>query len=176
MKPRSRFQVINSGSLCSLAGRCDNPILPRSLLPSPHRLFKNSWSAFSAGAYTTTFYMMVDIVKACTPTLTRLGWIFHHDGMYARKWPLPLCVHSVEFLVKGNQGTRQLVLSWDSRIQHLLSRIFRIWNRSKIFFKLYFLKCILYCRNRTEPDSTDSGQETVGSQAGVQEGLFKRYL
>ncbi len=28
------------------------------------------------------------------PTLTRLGEFFHHDGMYARKWPLPLCVFS----------------------------------------------------------------------------------
>ncbi len=26
------------------------------------------------------------------PTLTRLGKFFHHDRMYARKWPLPLCV------------------------------------------------------------------------------------
>jgi hypothetical protein len=37
---------------------------------------------------------------ACTPpppTRTSLGKFFkffHHDGMYARKWPLPLCVYS----------------------------------------------------------------------------------
>ncbi len=24
------------------------------------------------------------------PTCTRLGWLYHHDGTYARKWPLPL--------------------------------------------------------------------------------------
>ncbi len=24
------------------------------------------------------------------PTLTRLGWIYHHDEMHARKWPLPV--------------------------------------------------------------------------------------
>ncbi len=32
--------------------------------------------------------------RACTPppTLTRLGRIYHHDGMFARMWPLPLCV------------------------------------------------------------------------------------
>ncbi len=82
-------------------------------------------------------------------------------------------MHSVEFPVKWNQGTRQLVLSWDPRIQHLLSRIFRIWNRSKICLRLFFLKYILYYRNRTEPDSPDSGQETARSQAGMQEGLFK---
>ncbi len=29
------------------------------------------------------------------PTLARLGYFFHHDGMYARKCPLPLCVYSV---------------------------------------------------------------------------------
>jgi hypothetical protein len=35
---------------------------------------------------------------ACTlppPTLKSRGWLFHHDGIYARKWPLPLCVLSV---------------------------------------------------------------------------------
>jgi hypothetical protein len=52
----------------------------------------------SAGAYTTTLSVMVDIVKGgerAPPNLTRLGCFFHHVGMYARKWPLPLCVHSV---------------------------------------------------------------------------------
>jgi hypothetical protein len=39
MGPRNRFQGMNSASLCSLAGRYDNP-----LLPSPHSLFKNSSS------------------------------------------------------------------------------------------------------------------------------------
>ncbi len=37
---------------------------------------------------------MVDRSKGgghAPPTLTRLGWFYHHDGMYARKWPLPLC-------------------------------------------------------------------------------------
>ncbi len=27
-----------------------------------------------------------------SPPLTRLGKFFHHDGMYARQWSLPLCV------------------------------------------------------------------------------------
>ncbi len=38
---------------------------------------------------------MVDRVKGegvHPPTLTRLGLFYHHDGMYARKWPLPLSV------------------------------------------------------------------------------------
>ncbi len=34
----------------------------------------------------------VEYVRA-PPTLTRLGWFYHHDGMYARKWPLLLCVY-----------------------------------------------------------------------------------
>ncbi len=29
------------------------------------------------------------------PTLTSLGRFSHRNGMYARKWPLPLCLHSV---------------------------------------------------------------------------------
>ncbi len=33
MEPRNRFQGINSASLCSLAGRYDNPILTRCLAP-----------------------------------------------------------------------------------------------------------------------------------------------
>jgi hypothetical protein len=33
MEPRNRFQGINSASLCSLAGRYDNPIPPRCLAP-----------------------------------------------------------------------------------------------------------------------------------------------
>jgi hypothetical protein len=33
MKPRNRFQGINSTSLCSLAGRYDNPIPTRCLTP-----------------------------------------------------------------------------------------------------------------------------------------------
>jgi hypothetical protein len=32
-RPRSRFQGMNSASLCSLAGRYDNPIPPRFLAP-----------------------------------------------------------------------------------------------------------------------------------------------
>jgi hypothetical protein len=52
-----------------------------------------SVSVLSAGADTTTLYMMVDIVKGdghVPPTLTRLGGFFHRhrDGMYARKWLL----------------------------------------------------------------------------------------
>jgi hypothetical protein len=45
----------------------------------------------------------------------------------------------------------------------------------KYFFNYIFLN-VLYYRDRTEPDSSDSGQETARSQAGMQEGLFKRYL
>jgi hypothetical protein len=38
------FQGTDSVSLCSLAGRYDNPIPARFQAPSPHRLFKNSSS------------------------------------------------------------------------------------------------------------------------------------
>ncbi len=33
MEPRNRFQALNSASLCSLAGRYDNPIPPQFLFP-----------------------------------------------------------------------------------------------------------------------------------------------
>ncbi len=39
---------------------------------------------------------MVDIVLGdgrAPPTSTSLGWFYPHDGMYARKWPLPVWVH-----------------------------------------------------------------------------------
>ncbi len=55
-------------------------------------------SALSAGACTTTLLVMVDRVKGggrARPTLTRLGCIYHHDGMYARKWTLPDYLHSL---------------------------------------------------------------------------------
>ncbi len=62
MEPRNRCQGINSASLCSMAGRYDNPIPTRCLapidfffsvwqpssysVPCPHRLFKNSSTGF----------------------------------------------------------------------------------------------------------------------------------
>jgi hypothetical protein len=48
--------------------------------------------ALSAGAHTTTLYVMLDIVKEGerAPPLTSLSLFFHHDCMYARKWPLSL--------------------------------------------------------------------------------------
>ncbi len=41
---------------------------------------------------------MVSRVKGAgraPPTLTSQGWFFHHDGIYARNWTLPLCAYSV---------------------------------------------------------------------------------
>ncbi len=61
-------------------------------------MYSTLWSALSPEVYTTTLYVMVGRVKGggrATPTLTWLGWFYHHDRMYARKWPLPLCVYSV---------------------------------------------------------------------------------
>ncbi len=69
-------------------------------------------STLSAGAYTTALYVMimVDIVKGGgrrPPPPSRLGWFFHHDGMYAaRKWPLPLCVCTLW----AKQRTRQQLI------------------------------------------------------------------
>jgi hypothetical protein len=39
-----------------------------------------------------------------------LGLFFHHDGMYARKWSLPLCVYSVgETQREAKRGTGHAV-------------------------------------------------------------------
>ncbi len=57
-----------------------------------------SVSAHSAGAYSATLYMMVNIVKGggrASPTLTSLGLFFHRDEMYAKNRQSPLCVYSV---------------------------------------------------------------------------------
>jgi hypothetical protein len=62
-----------------------------------------SWSV----AYTTTPYVMVpyvDTVKGGgrAPPLS-LGWadFLHHNRMYTRMWPLPLCVHFVDSANSG---------------------------------------------------------------------------
>jgi hypothetical protein len=48
---------------------------------------EGSVSAVSAREYTATSYVMVDIVKGGgrAPTVSSLGYFFHHDGMYARR-------------------------------------------------------------------------------------------
>ena len=53
-----------------------------------------SVSAHSAGEYTATLLVMVNVIKGggrAPPTLTSLGYFYHHDGMYARKQRLLLC-------------------------------------------------------------------------------------
>jgi hypothetical protein len=51
----------------------------------------NSVSALSSGAYTTTLLVMVDRLKGGRRApRPRLGWIYHHDGVYDRKWTLPV--------------------------------------------------------------------------------------
>jgi len=52
-----------------------------------------SWSVHHSPQF---LYVMVDLDSS------ERGWawtphpdFFHHNGIYARKWPLPLCVHSV---------------------------------------------------------------------------------
>ncbi len=61
---------------------------------------RRSVSALSTGVYryNTTLLVMVDRVKdegCAPPTLTRLGWYYHDDGMYARKWPLLVSLYSL---------------------------------------------------------------------------------
>jgi hypothetical protein len=70
-----------------------------------------------------TSYVMVSMVSVvkgggrAPPTLTSLDKFFHHDGMHARKRPLPLCVYSV-----GASIFTPLVRT--ERPPHLLAPIF----------------------------------------------------
>jgi hypothetical protein len=64
------------------------------------------------------------------PTLTRLGWIYHHDGLYARKWLLPVFLYS---LVCG-RGQCQL-----QNVETLKG----VWHK---IFNLWFLSCISFPR------------------------------
>jgi hypothetical protein len=49
-----------------------------------------SVSALLAGAYTTTLLVMVKGGGRAPPAFARLGRSYRHDGMKARKWPLPI--------------------------------------------------------------------------------------
>ncbi len=79
--------------------------------------------AIDSGSYTTTLCEMVDLLKGsrcASPTLTSLGYFFHHDGMYARKWPLPLSGrnHGVHRLVYKHGSCKQIFLkSWEMKLQ-----------------------------------------------------------
>ena len=56
---------------------------------------------------------MVDILKGggrAPPTLSRVGWFFHYDGMYAIKWTLPLCEYSVIQTLTTSQLDSTVVL------------------------------------------------------------------
>ncbi len=78
--------------------RCERPFkrnaeLTQSVLNTEY-IGAYSWSVHC----TATLSVIVNIVKGggrAPPTITSLGQFFHHDGMCARKRPLPLCVYSV---------------------------------------------------------------------------------
>jgi hypothetical protein len=58
-------------------------------------IYRVSVSAHSAGAYTATLLVMVNVMKGggrAPPTLTSRGQVYPHDAMYARKRSLLLCV------------------------------------------------------------------------------------
>ncbi len=83
------------------------------------------WVYLPLSAYTTTLLVMVDRVKRVgrAPTnLSRLGWFYHHDGMYARKRPLPLCVYSV-------LGTIVVINVW----------VGGLWCQTSLGFPIYYL-------------------------------------
>jgi hypothetical protein len=65
---------------------------------------------------------MVDTVKGggrATPP-HQAGLFFHHDGMYARKWQLPVCVYSVGGIYE-NEHIAQVLEGDDLSNFHWLS-------------------------------------------------------
>ncbi len=72
--------------------------IQRRSCPQSKYLYKRwnrvSVSAHSAGAYTATFLVMVNVIKGggrAPHTLNRPGKVYPHDWMYARKQTLLLC-------------------------------------------------------------------------------------
>jgi hypothetical protein len=66
---------MNSASLCSLAGRYDNPIHPP--VPGPHRQFKNSSSAFSLVACQEVFYSRGLVLPRSMTQVVCAPWAAH---------------------------------------------------------------------------------------------------
>ncbi len=54
------------------------------------------------------------------PTLTRQSWVYHHDGMYARKWPLPV------YFTISSEGKPTIRLR-TSTLTHTVHRSTRRW-------------------------------------------------
>jgi hypothetical protein len=52
------------------------------------------------------------------PTLTSQGWFFHQDGMYARNWPLPLCVYPVLLCFEWRRWVHTYVMSSQPQSTH----------------------------------------------------------
>ncbi len=82
------------------AGRGEMNLGPWAGSPPQSTYLYKRWnrvsvSAHSAGAYTATLLVMVNVTKGggrAPPTLTRPGLFYPHDCMYARKQTLLLCV------------------------------------------------------------------------------------
>ncbi len=78
---------------CSRIGRPQSAYFPRDETGTV------SVSAHSAGAYTATLLVMVNVIKGggrAPPTFTSQGKFYPHDWMYARKQRLQLCVLDCE--------------------------------------------------------------------------------
>jgi hypothetical protein len=68
------------------------------------KLFSQCIYPLSWCIYTTTLLVMVDRVKGRAPhTLTKLCGFLNHDGMYARKWLLPLYSVSSLMIIKRHR-------------------------------------------------------------------------
>ncbi len=96
MGPRHWFQGMNSASLCSLAGRYENPIPPPCLasidfLKIPAQVAISRLSCWGGGGGPTKSSGGGCRLKGGV----RLDGKYHHDWMYARKWPSQVYVYSI---------------------------------------------------------------------------------
>jgi hypothetical protein len=95
IEPRNQVQGTNSASLCSLAGRYDNPIPPRFLAPM-HRLLKFQLRfLFPVWALSTSKYLSLFIFisiksprKVLSPNLSGPRWKRHDIVFYLPSGPL----------------------------------------------------------------------------------------
>jgi hypothetical protein len=114
---------------------------------------RNRGSVSTLSENTTTLYVMVDTVKdswCATPTLISLGWFYTHDEMYAKMWPLPLCVYSVivqqdRYLV--NMFFLVVIAQAKYQVQKILWLCWIAWRKTSAEKSSFFGRvwCTLVC-------------------------------
>jgi hypothetical protein len=125
MEPRNGFQGMNSASVCSLAGRYDNPIPPRFLapmdslkIPAPFLSFLSLPETTSARIGLYTFLYMLPPHTAVLIFSWHLRWsLFMSDTNQIQNWfspypPLSFYWRNIQYILESyryeNQSVRQI--------------------------------------------------------------------